>query len=141
MWTAPTKTGYQAIVAHFINADTKRISKALLALPEHKGSHRGEQQAKAFIKVVDDYNIRLKLGYFVSDNHPSNDKMLRYLAEEIPGFDAVQKRVRCNGHIINLVATAFLFSTDKEASVAAIEYTSNLAQDERSGSREHSANK
>jgi hypothetical protein len=30
-------------------------------------------------------------------------------------YDPVHHRLRCNGHIINLVAQAFLFSTDKDA--------------------------
>ncbi|OLL23796.1 putative AC transposase [Neolecta irregularis DAH-3] len=132
MWTAPTHTGYQAIVAHFVDSNKKKITKALLALPEHKGSHGGEQQAKAFMDVVDDYGLRSKLGYFVSDNHPSNDKMLRHIAEEIPGFNPINRRIRCNGHIINLVATAFLFATDKTSVKAAMEYTKNLALDEQS---------
>jgi hypothetical protein len=136
MWTAPTHTGYQAIVAHFVDADARQISKALLALVEHKGSHGGESQAKAFLEVIDDYDLRTKIGYFTADNHPSNDKMLRHIAEQIPGFNAVKRRIRCNGHIINLAVQAFLFTKDKEAVEAAIEYTKKLARDERSGKRD-----
>jgi hypothetical protein len=110
MWTAPTHTGYQAIVAHFVDADARQISKALLALVEHKGSHGGEPQAKAFLGVMDDYDLRTKIGYFTSDNHPSNDKMLRHIAEQILSFNAVKRRIRCNGHIINLAVQAFLFT-------------------------------
>ena len=138
MWTAPTHTGYQAIVANFVDAETRQISKALLALVEHKGSHGGEPQAKAFLKVIDEYELRMKLGYFTSDNHHSNDKMLRHIAPEVPDFDAVERRIRCNGHIINLAVQAFFFTKGKEAVEAATEYTERLAQDERSGKKDKS---
>jgi len=42
MWSSPSHTSYQAIVAHFVDATTRRLSKVLLALREHKGSHSGE---------------------------------------------------------------------------------------------------
>lgn len=37
------------------------------------------------------------------------------------GFDPIDRRVRCGGHIINLYHQAFLFAFSKEALNAAIE--------------------
>ena len=72
------------------------------------------------MKVVDDYEIADQLGYFTSDNHGSNDKMLRFVARGlrergIPGFDAKQARIRCHGHVVNLAVQAFMFTKDEEA--------------------------
>ena len=44
------------------------------------------------------------------DNVTLNDKMLRYIANEIEGFNPVLQRIRYFGHMINLVIQAFLFS-------------------------------
>lgn len=55
MWTSPSYTRYQAIVAYFINGVDKRLVKVLLTLQEHKGSHLGEAQGEVLINVLDEY--------------------------------------------------------------------------------------
>jgi len=137
MWTAPSRTGFQAIVAHFVEADSKKLIKALLSLREFKGSHGGEEQARVFLDVVDLYKLRSKIGYFTMDNADSNDNMLRYIAREIPDFDAIKRRIRCNGHVMNLAAQAFLFhSRDNEAIEEAIRQAKQRSADERSGKKD-----
>lgn len=49
-------------------AEDGQLCQALLALKEPEGEHSGENQAEVFMKVVDDYQIRNKVGYFVMDN-------------------------------------------------------------------------
>ncbi len=51
------------------------------------------------------------LGYFVLDNAKNNDTTLRELAKEM-GFDPILKRLRCMGHIINLIAESYIFGQD-----------------------------
>jgi hypothetical protein len=51
------------------------------------------------------------LGYFVLDNAPNNDIILIKLAKSIK-FDPKQKRLRYMGHVINLIAKAYLFGQD-----------------------------
>jgi hypothetical protein len=51
------------------------------------------------------------LGYFVLDNAPNNDTTLVELAK-ILKFDPKHKRLRCMGHILNLVAESYLFGQD-----------------------------
>ncbi|KAH7026765.1 hypothetical protein B0J12DRAFT_685370, partial [Macrophomina phaseolina] len=57
VWSSPTKTSLQAIVVHWIDAETRQAAKALLALAEHKGQHGGEEQAYAFLRVIEDFEI------------------------------------------------------------------------------------
>jgi hypothetical protein len=110
MWTAPQKTGFQAIVVHWADADSRQVESALLSLKEFKGSHGGEEQARVFLDVIEKAELpKDLLGFFTMDNATSNDKMLRYIANEIEGFDPVLRRIRCFGHVINLVIQAFLF--------------------------------
>jgi hypothetical protein len=109
MWTTPQKTGFQAIVVHWANADTRHVEYTLLLLKEFKGSHSGEEQAWVFIEVIKEAGLQGKLGCFTMDNATLNNKMLHYIANKIKNFDPILCRVCCFGHIINLVIQAFLF--------------------------------
>ena len=111
MWTSPAKTGFQAIVVHWVDAETRCAETALLSLKEFKGAHGGEEQAKVFLEAIREAGLQDQLGFFTSDNHGSNDLMLRHIAEEIENFNPVLRRVRCFGHNLNRVAQAFLFGS------------------------------
>jgi hypothetical protein len=54
-----------------------------LSLHEFKGSHNGKLQAKAFLEVIEEYNLRGKVGYFMMDNYNANDTMLDDIVKEI----------------------------------------------------------
>ena len=111
MWTSPAKTGFQAIVTHWVDAETRCVETALLSLKEFKGAHGGEEQAEVFLQVIKEAGLQDQLGFFTSDNHGSNDLMLRRIAEEVEDFDPVLRRVRYFGHNLNRVAQAFLFGS------------------------------
>ena len=115
MWTSPAKAGFQAIVVHWADAEARRIESALLSLKEFKGSHGGEEQGRVFLEVIREAGLQDKLGFFTMDNHTSNDKMLRHIANEIENFDPILRRVRCYGHNLNLTVQAFLFGSRKES--------------------------
>ena len=51
------------------------------------------------------------LGYFVLDNATNNDTTLVQLGKDL-GFDPKEKRLRCIGHILNLIAQEYLFGQD-----------------------------
>ncbi|OAQ57414.2 transposase-like protein [Pochonia chlamydosporia 170] len=109
MWTSSEqKAAYQAIVAHFVDAETREVAQALLSLREFKGSHSGELQAKVFLEVIEEYGLSEKVGYFTMDNHDANDTMLDDIAKGIEGLDPVARRLRCSGHIMNLIVQVFL---------------------------------
>ncbi|KAG7001541.1 putative AC transposase [Fusarium oxysporum f. sp. conglutinans] len=123
-WTSSEqKAAYHAIVVHFVDAETRGVAQALLSLREFKGSHNGKLQAKAFLEVVEEYDLRGKVGYFTMDNHDANDTMLGDIAKEIDGLDPVARRLRCSGHIMNLIVQAFLFRSKAK----------KIQEDEREG--------
>jgi hypothetical protein len=102
-----------AVCAHFTTHDYKR-QKALLALQRVPG-HSGEDQFSVLRPVLEDYGIIRKLGAIIADNASSNNVLCRYiqafLAESYDKeWDAEEWRIRCIGHIINLVVQAFLFT-------------------------------
>jgi hypothetical protein len=142
MWTASdAKTAYQAIVTHFVDSDTNESATALISMREFKAGHGGEDQAKVFLEVMDQYELRGRIGFFTMDNADSNDSMLRYLSNEIAGFDPVYRRLRCNGHVINLAVQAFLFRSntrqisndESEAIDEAINEAGSLSRGEQEG--------
>jgi hypothetical protein len=50
----------------------------------------------------------------VLNNAPNNDTTLEELGKSI-GFDPIQKRLRCMGHILNLIAESYLFGQDESS--------------------------
>ncbi|KAM0699719.1 hypothetical protein Q7P36_000722 [Cladosporium allicinum] len=60
------------------------------------------------------YNVVLAMRDTFADNATNNDKALQHLAERVT-LDPVASRLRCAGHIFNLVCTAILFRVDEHA--------------------------
>jgi hypothetical protein len=102
-----------AICAHFTTYDQKR-QKALLAL-QVVPDHSGEAQFSVLLPVLEDYGIVQKLGAIIADNAPTNNVLCRFIEthwrrELGLAWSADQMRIRCIGHIINLIVQAFLFT-------------------------------
>ncbi|RKK10689.1 hypothetical protein BFJ65_g14684 [Fusarium oxysporum f. sp. cepae] len=135
IWSSPNHHSLLAIVAHFINLDSRQLCKALLALRELEGAHSGEAIAETFLRVINSYGIQDKIGYFTLDNAYNNDTMLQAVAKAC-GFNAAHRRLRCNGHVINLAVQAFLFGKNKDASDEALRQVSQLSYDEQEGAVE-----
>ncbi|KAF6512765.1 hypothetical protein HZS61_007571 [Fusarium oxysporum f. sp. conglutinans] len=58
--------------------------------------------------VAHDYDLEPKLGCFMMDNAQDNDRAVLQLATRF-GFDPDWRRLRCSGHVINLVVKAILY--------------------------------
>lgn len=115
MWTGPGHHDFQGVVAHFLDAEVKP-RKVLLSLVEQQSGHGGEAQADALWDVVQSFGIRDKVAYFTGDNATSNDKLCASFAPKMSnGWDPVERRIRCQGHIINLAVQVFLFGKSGEA--------------------------
>ncbi|KAJ0134311.1 Uncharacterized protein HZ326_22641 [Fusarium oxysporum f. sp. albedinis] len=130
-WSSPNHHSLLAIVTHFINLDSRQLCKTLLALRELEGSHSGEAIAETFLRVINSYGIQDKIGYFTLDN-AYNDTMMQAIAK-VCGFNAAHRRLRCNGHVINLAVQALLFGKNKDASDEALRQVSQLSYDEQEG--------
>src|SRR5271170_1994853 len=113
IWTSPNNLLLLGICAHFIEQSQEKLSKALLAL-RPVASHSGEEQFNTLLPVLQDYGIVRHIGAIISDNHTANDKLCRTIGQHLLekegiNWNATHKRIRCNGHIINLAVQAFLF--------------------------------
>lgn len=113
-WTFPNDIEFQAINAHYVGADSK-LHKVLVALAELEAGHSGEEVAKYVTQTKEWYGFENRLGFMTGDNHGANDTLCRAIAEAVPGWDPVDNRLRCLGHIINLAVQAFLFAKDQDA--------------------------
>jgi hypothetical protein len=107
-----------AVVAYFL--DTAFVNRTrLITLCRLYGSYSGENMARVLIDVIQELRITDRLGYFMIDNAESNDTCLEHLVREmVPGAteeDVEERRLRYWGHVLNLVARAFLFGTDADA--------------------------
>jgi hypothetical protein len=108
-WSSLNYRSLLGVVAHWI--DEKRTLKtALLALRPLKG-HAGSDIADALIPVVKLFGITDKLGASQMDNATSNDTAMSALAARIPGIDLKESRLRCFGHVVNLIVKTLLYGS------------------------------
>ena len=117
LWTSPNCYAIIAIVAHFIDSKGYRQTK-LLAIRQLKGEHSGENIAASVLKVIKEYRIRDRIGFFVLDNAGSNDTAVEHilcsLYPEMSNEARKRRRLRCLLHVTNLVAKAFLLGRKAE---------------------------
>jgi hypothetical protein len=106
-WRAGNRDEYIAICSHFIDDDFKLIH-CLLGFRKVYGAKSGQHIAEITADVINDYEIGQNLGAFMMDNAGDNDTMLKELATQFD-INVDHSRMRCLGHIINLVVKALLF--------------------------------
>ncbi|KJZ69618.1 hypothetical protein HIM_10981 [Hirsutella minnesotensis 3608] len=117
LWTSPNRLSIMAVFAHFIDRQGAARS-VLLAMRRQLGTHSGENLADTLGRVVREWEIESKIGTVVSDNLAANDTCLHSFYKQLdPSMmrdDIRARRMRCYGHILNLVARAFLFGQDAD---------------------------
>jgi len=118
IWTAGNWIGFISIYGYRIDVSGCR-HRQLLAFRRIYSSHSGENQAEIVLEVINEYGIKAKIGYIVSDNASSNTSAVKYLFKQLdPSLDddaITSRRLRCLSHVINLAAQALLASSDPEA--------------------------
>ena len=118
LWSSPNHRAFLGVVAHWVDS-SGHLHSLLLGLRRFLGAHTGANQAAHFWEVAEDFKITRKLGYFTLDNATNNDSALAEIAAFLSKigivFDPVKRRLRCFGHVINLVVKSFLWGKDVEA--------------------------
>jgi hypothetical protein len=114
IWTSPNRILFFGVVGHFVRHGSCSIHKSLLALRKIWG-HSGEERFKLLRTILDGYEISDILGVIIGDDVGSNDTLYRTICrwyqdkhEEV--WDPEEHRIRCLGHIINLIVQAVLFA-------------------------------
>lgn len=126
LWSAPGAKSLFGAHAQWVD-DQYKLRKALLGLPQVRFSHGGENQAAHFMDIVRDFKLAHLIGYFTTDNAGSNDTLLESLAKSLlveygVRINPKKRRIRCLGHIINLVLSAFLFADNQTALEEVLEH-------------------
>src|SRR5205085_1824475 len=117
IWTSPSHDLLLAVCASFVDAQDC-YQNILIALRTVSG-HSGETQWETLQPVLTDYQIIEKIGAVIGDNSGTNDTLCRtmagYLATEKKiNWNQTYGRLRCMGHILNLIVQAFLFTNDMQ---------------------------
>jgi len=106
------------IVAHWISPQ-HLLQSTGLGMKHFRSRHTGENQARHFWDVVETYHLQEKIAYFTLDNASNNDTAMKCIQTYLQNcgipFDPVTRRLRCFGHVINLVVKAVLQGEDPEA--------------------------
>lgn len=125
IWTSPNRHLFLGICVHFVDRETQQLTRALIGLRPIL-SHRGDEQAETIYSVFNNFGIVApKVGYFIGDNHPSNDVLCRELAAKFEcesepiSWNPIQHRLRYTGHILNLTIQVFLFEDKNGVEVEA----------------------
>lgn len=115
LWTSPNRLSFISIFGHFLD-EKHHYRNRLLAFRRQVGPHAGENIACTMKSVIRDWGIESRLGVAVCDNASSNDTCLRSLYATLDASmtraDTEARRMRCFGHILNLVAQSFLYGED-----------------------------
>lgn len=117
---------------HYLRDDNK-LHNVVLAMRDTLRSHTSSNIADYLFDVLKDYQISgSQIAFFAADNATNNDKALKLLSERVE-LNPVTSRLRCAGHIFNLVCTAILFGVDEDALEDA-EYNFSQLQDDSTSS-------
>jgi hypothetical protein len=117
IWTSPSHDLLLAICGSFVDAQD-RFRNILIALRTVHG-HSGLNQWDALRPVLEDYGIIENIGTLIGDNSSTNDMLCYVMAnylriENQINWNQTHQRIRCMGHILNLVVQAFLFTNNSE---------------------------
>jgi hypothetical protein len=99
--------------AHFCD-EFGNLKTFLLALPEHTTTHAKIAVADGVTEIIVRFNLTNKTGFFMCDNASNNNTCIQTLGSEF-GFNSNERRLRCAGHIFNLVAKAIIWGDDEVA--------------------------
>jgi len=119
-WSSPNGHAFLGIVAHWWDLDDA-LKSALIALPKLLGVHSGENIAFTTVEVLKQYEIQNNVGYFMFDNASNNDTAVEHINQLLAdlgihrGMSDEECRLRCAGHILNLVVKALLFGKDSDS--------------------------
>ena len=92
------------------------MSKPSACIPTEIWSSRWREYADTINSIIEEWEIKSKLGVAICDNASNNDTCLQALYTALDpsktSSDVEARRMRCFGHILNLVAQSFLYGAD-----------------------------
>ena len=108
--------------------DAYTMRKVTLGVPDLIEQHTGDNIAAELINIIEAFEIGNKLGYFTLDNASNNDTAMQSICAAFD-IDPVHHRVRCMGHVLNLVVKAILYGHSGDAFDVDVDEESQAAHD------------
>jgi hypothetical protein len=117
IWTSPSHALLLGVCASFVDIQDE-YRNPLIALRTVL-SQSGNHQWETLRPILEGYGIETKIGALVGDNAGSNDVLCRTIGSWLSlhhqiTWTATYQRIRCQGHVINLIVQAFLFDSKKD---------------------------
>ncbi|OJT02144.1 Zinc finger BED domain-containing protein RICESLEEPER 1 [Trametes pubescens] len=105
-WTSPNILAFLGITAHWHHDG--EIAHIILDFVRLTSSHTGKYLAEKLIECLKEFGIEEKVLSVTCDNAENNTTMLKEMHVLVPKFRGTLVRVRCFGHVLNLVVKGIL---------------------------------
>ncbi|KAL1947002.1 hypothetical protein VTO73DRAFT_13963 [Trametes versicolor] len=105
-WTSPNILAFLGITAHWHHEG--KIAHIILDFVRLTSSHTGKYLAEKLIECLKEFAIEGKVLSVTCDNAENNTTMLKEMHVLVPKFRGTLVRVRCFGHVLNLVVKGIL---------------------------------
>jgi hypothetical protein len=117
IWTSPSYSLLLRICASFVDIQDEYQNPLIALCLVH--SQSGADQWEALCPVLIKYGIKTKIGALIRDNAGSNDTLCHMISQWLSlkykiNWTVAYQRICCQGHVINLIIQAFLFSSKKD---------------------------
>lgn len=80
LWISNNNIALLIVVSYFVE-ENYNIHTVILALQRIKRSHSGPNLAQTILEVIQKYNLKTGVGYFVLDNTKSNDTCMKAILQ------------------------------------------------------------
>jgi hypothetical protein len=79
------------VVAYYVN-NTFKNRTVMIALKRLYEAHSGENMGSLLIEIINDFDLKDRLGYFITDNVSSNDTCVHYILISLfPDLSKIQR--------------------------------------------------
>lgn len=95
LWSSRNLRALLGVNCHFAD-EFGNLKPFLLALPERSGPHSSVNIADNVAAIIHNFNLKDKIGYFMTDNATNNDTRLEELGVKF-NFNPLHRRLRYSG--------------------------------------------
>jgi hypothetical protein len=78
LWISPNYILFMGVVVYYTN-NTFKNRTVMIALKRLHEIHSGENIGSLLIEIINDFDLKERLGYFVTDNVSSNDTCVYHI--------------------------------------------------------------
>jgi hypothetical protein len=106
----------------------------MIALKRLHEAHSGENIGSLLIEIINNFDLKERLRYFVTNNASSNDTCVHHiltsLLPDLSKIQRTQRRLRYFGHILNLACGSYLYGHDPDSFEIKIIVLKSLAREQ-----------